>query len=84
MVKERRLGPGMPFLDSDTCKRGGEGGYLFLPEFSSLSDGIHGWMTGRMDEKSFRTTTSFIICNTSVNPVPNAQVCYFNNVWFML
>jgi hypothetical protein len=20
---------------------------------------------------------------TSVNPVPNAQVCYFNNVWFM-
>jgi hypothetical protein len=21
--------------------------------------------------------------NTSLNPVPNAQVCYFNNVWFM-
>jgi hypothetical protein len=21
--------------------------------------------------------------STSVNPVPNAQVCYFNNVWFM-
>ncbi len=20
---------------------------------------------------------------TSVNPMPNAQVCYFNNVWFM-
>ncbi len=20
---------------------------------------------------------------TSLNPVPNAQVCYFNNVWFM-
>ncbi len=21
--------------------------------------------------------------HTSLNPVPNAQVCYFNNVWFM-
>jgi len=27
----------------------GEGGYLFLPRFSSLYDGIHGWMTGQMD-----------------------------------
>ncbi len=73
----------MPFLDSDTCA---EGGYLFLPGFSSLYDGIHGWMTRRMDEwmtgwmhgKSFKTTTSF-----TSGPVPNAQVCYFNNVWFM-
>ncbi len=23
------------------------------------------------------------LIKTSVNPVPNAQVCYFNNVWFM-
>ncbi len=42
------LGPGMPFLDSDTCA---EGGYLFPPGFSSLYDAIHGWMTGRMDGK---------------------------------
>jgi hypothetical protein len=35
------------------------GGYLFLPGFSSLYDAIHGWMTGRMDGKSFTTTTSF-------------------------
>ncbi len=30
----------------------------------------------------------FVFCNvrkvlTSVNPVHNAQVCYFNNVWWM-
>jgi hypothetical protein len=47
MVKDRRLGPGMPFLDSDTCAEGG--GYLFLPGLSFLYDAIHGWMTGWMD-----------------------------------
>jgi hypothetical protein len=62
------LGPGMPFLDSDTCAKGG---YLFLSRFSSLYDAIHGWMMGRMDawmdeshdEKASRktTTTSFTI-----------------------
>jgi hypothetical protein len=42
------LGPGMPFLDSDTCAEGGEG--LFISaRVSSLYDAIHGWMTGRMD-----------------------------------
>ncbi len=63
------LGPGMPFLDRDTCAGGGGGCYLFLPRFSSLYDAIHGWMTGQTDgwmdespdEKSF--TTSFTICN---------------------
>jgi hypothetical protein len=30
-----------------------EGGYLFLPGFSSLYDAIHEWMTGRMDGKNF-------------------------------
>ncbi len=39
-----------------TTKSGG----LFI---SSLYDAIHGWMTGRMDGKSFMTTTSFTICN---------------------
>jgi hypothetical protein len=47
MVKDRRPGPGMPFLDSYTCAEGG--GYLFLPGFSLLYDAIHGWMMGRMD-----------------------------------
>jgi hypothetical protein len=61
MVKDWRPGPGMPFLDSDTCEEEGRG-YLFLPGFSSLYDAIHGWMTGRMDGKSFTTTTSFTIC----------------------
>jgi hypothetical protein len=46
MVKDRRPGLGMPFLDSDTCARGC---YLFLPGFSSLHDAIHGWMMGQMD-----------------------------------
>jgi hypothetical protein len=63
------LGPGMPFLDSDTC---GGGGYLFLPGFCSLYDVIHGWMTGQTDgwtghvmkKASLKTTTtSFTICN---------------------
>jgi hypothetical protein len=43
------LGPNMPFLNNDTCAKGG-GGYLFLPRFFSLYDAIHGWMTGQMDE----------------------------------
>ncbi len=34
------LGPGMPFLD----RRGGGVGYLFVSGFSSVYDGIHGWM----------------------------------------
>jgi hypothetical protein len=61
------LGPGLPFLDSDTgAERGG--GYLFLSGFSSLYDGIHGWMTrwmgGWMKKASLKTTTtSFTICN---------------------
>jgi hypothetical protein len=38
------LGLAMHFLDSDTCTERG-GGYLFLSEFSSLYDAIHGWMT---------------------------------------
>jgi hypothetical protein len=55
MIKDRRLGPDMPFLDSDTCAEEGGEVYLFLAGFSSLYDAIHGWMTGRMDEKSFTT-----------------------------
>ncbi len=34
---------------------------------------IHGWMTRRMDDET----------DGWMNLVPNAQVCYFNNVWFM-
>jgi hypothetical protein len=65
MVKDQRPGPGLPFLDSDTCPEagGGGGGYLFIPGFYSLYDANHGWMMGRMDGKSFTTTTSFTICN---------------------
>jgi hypothetical protein len=62
MVKDWRPGPGMPFLDSDTCLE--RGVYLFLPRFSSLYDAIHGWMTGWMDGKNFTITTSFTICKT--------------------
>ncbi len=76
MVKDWRLGPGMPFLDSDTCAEG-RGGYLFLPGFSSLYDAIHGWMTGRKDGKSFTRTTSFTICNIARNNL----LCTMNMVF---
>jgi hypothetical protein len=62
MVKDRRSRPGMPCLETDTCIEGGV--YLFLPGFSFLYDAIHGWMTRRMDGKSFMTMTSFTICNS--------------------
>jgi hypothetical protein len=53
--------------------RGG-GGYLFLPGFS---DAIHGWMTGRMDGKSFTTTTSFIICNKTKMGMSHAGLAIY-------
>ncbi len=40
-------GLGMPFLDSNTCVKGGC--YLFLPGFSCCMEAIHGRMIGRMD-----------------------------------
>jgi hypothetical protein len=43
------LGLGMPFLDSNTCTKGGGGFIYFCQGFFSLYDGIHGWMTGQMD-----------------------------------
>jgi len=66
------LGPGMPFLDSDTCTEGG--GNLFLSGFFSLYDAVHRWMMKWMDEwtghvmkkASLKTImTSFTICNES-------------------
>jgi hypothetical protein len=41
------LGPGMPFLDSDTCAK--EGGLFIYVRVFFLYDAIHGWMMGRMD-----------------------------------
>jgi hypothetical protein len=56
MGKDRRPGPGMPFLDNDTCT---EGAGLFISARVFFSDdAIHGWMTGRMDGKSFTTMTT--------------------------
>jgi hypothetical protein len=37
----------------------------------------------RKEKSMVRLLLLFHYCITSVNPVPNAQVCYFNNVWFM-
>ncbi len=70
MVKDGRPGAGHAFPRQQHMRR--RGGYLFLPGFSSLYDAIHGWMTRRMDGKSFMTTMSsitmsFIICNASFN-----------------
>jgi hypothetical protein len=54
------LGPGMPFLDSDTCTQGGVIYFCqgFLP---CMMPSMDGWTDGSRDEKSF--TTSFTICN---------------------
>jgi hypothetical protein len=39
---------------------------------------------GRTILATFETNACFqLLCRTSVNPVHNAQVCYFNNVWLM-
>jgi hypothetical protein len=58
MVKDRRPGPGMPFLDSDTFAEGGVIYFCqgFLPYMMPFMDG---WRDGWMDGKSF--TTSFTI-----------------------
>jgi hypothetical protein len=40
------LGLGMPFIDNDTCAKGG---VIYLLGFFSSYDAIHGWMTGQVD-----------------------------------
>jgi hypothetical protein len=57
----------MPFLDNNTCI---EGGYLFLPRFSSLYDAIHGWMDEwkKLHEKQPRRPLTMIIYINSVSP----------------
>jgi hypothetical protein len=40
---------GHAFPRQQHMRRGGGGGYLFLPRFSSMYDSIHEWMMGRMD-----------------------------------
>ncbi len=36
-----------------------------------------------LDIKVWSGNHDVFYIDTSLNPVPNAQVCYFNNVWFM-
>jgi hypothetical protein len=60
------LGPGMPFLDSDTCAEGGLFIYVrvFFPIWCHpwMDDGTDGWMEKALQKT---TTTSFTICNLS-------------------
>ncbi len=51
MVKDRRLGPGMPFLDSDTCAEGGVIYFCqgFLP---CMMPSMDGWRDGWMEKAS--------------------------------
>ncbi len=62
-------GPGMPFLDSDTCAEGGVIYFYqgFLPCMMPSMDGWwDGWMDWWMEKASRKTTTmSFTICNVS-------------------
>jgi hypothetical protein len=71
MVKDRRPGLGMPFLDSDTCAEGGlfSSARVFFPMPS-----MDGWWDRWMDGKNFTTTTSFTICN---NNSTRTSVCPF-------
>ncbi len=59
MVKDPRLGPGMPFLDM--CK----GGVIYFCQsfLPCMMPSMDGWRDGWMDAKSFTTTTSLTICN---------------------
>jgi hypothetical protein len=53
MVTDRRPGPGMPFLDSYTCAKGGLfiSARVFFPVWCHpwMDDGTDGWMMGLMD-----------------------------------
>ncbi len=79
------LGSGMPFLDSDTCARGGGVIYFCQGFFPCMMPSMNGWQDGRMDgwtghmmKKASRqtTTTSFTICNymPKVCIIPRTQI----------
>jgi len=65
------LGPGMLFLDIDTCAEGGGGVFFFLPWFFFpfrnhpwMDDGTNGWIGQVIKKLHEKTTTlSFTICN---------------------
>jgi hypothetical protein len=55
-------------------------GYLKVPLVNSTTCSV----AVRFQQPHHKWLNSIlVIVDTSVNPVPNAQVCYFNNVWFM-
>jgi hypothetical protein len=56
------LGPGMPFLNSDTCVEGE--GYLFLPRFSSIHGQMTRWMDGKFHEKQPRCLLLYVMVNS--------------------
>jgi hypothetical protein len=47
------LGPGMPFLDSDTCTEGGGVIYFCQGFLPCMMPSMNGWRDGWMDGKSF-------------------------------
>jgi hypothetical protein len=62
----------LPLLKKEIAATMGGWGITKNLQLDWMDDDTDGWM------ESF--TTSF---NINFNPVPNAHVCYFNNVWFM-
>jgi hypothetical protein len=58
--------PGMPFLDSDTCAKGGEGGSYFGPGFlpcmmPSMDGWRDEWMDGKLHEKRPRRPLLYVV-----------------------
>jgi hypothetical protein len=52
MVKDQRLGPGMPFLDSNTCTEGGGVIYFCQGFLPCMMPSMDGWRDGWMEKAS--------------------------------
>jgi hypothetical protein len=54
-------------------------------DWGPMQDRSRGWDPNSQNGAPFEVLSTLprVIKQTSVNPVHNSQVCYFNNVWFM-
>jgi hypothetical protein len=82
------LGPGMPFLDSDTCTEGGVIYFCpgFLPSMMSSMDGWQaGWMDGKLHEKQPWPPLLNVISSVVVSAAKSAgQSPNYSLVWTVI